>query len=149
VKYLRGMTVRVKTGMSKYAGTDDYMYIGVSGTEGGREFPLDVKWFDDFERGSEVNYALGDVWDEEALVGARRPRMGETDWNDPKLFYVGIDGIDRVYLRKHSGRDDDYQLDRIEVVLYGDDRTRRTFTSATAVWLGLRYGLQVWIPEKR
>jgi len=143
------MTVRVKTGTSKYAGTDDYMYIGVSGTEGGREFPLDVRWFDDFERGSEVNYALGDVWDEEALVGVRRPRMGETDWNDPKLFYLGIDGIDRVYLCKHSGRDDDYQLDGIEVVLYGDDRSRRKFASSTAIWLGLKYGLKVWIPETR
>ncbi len=149
VKYLRGMVVRVKTGNSRYSGTDDYMYIGVSGNEGGREFPLDVRFFDDFERGSEVKYALGDVWDEEALHGAKRPRMGETDWNDPKLFYVGFEGIDRVYLRKHAGRDDDYQLDGIEVSLYGDEPERRTFASSTAIWLGLKYGLQVWIPEVR
>jgi hypothetical protein len=149
VKYLRGMVVRVRTGSSRYAGTDDYMYVGVSGTEGGREFPLDIRWFDDFERSSQVTYALGDVWDEEALVGARRPKMGETDWNDPKLFYVGLEGIDRVYLRKHAGRDDDYQLDSIEVSLYGDERRRRIFSSSTAIWLGLSYGLKVWIPEVR
>jgi hypothetical protein len=145
------MTVRVKTGGSRYAGTDDYMYIGVSGAEGGREFPLDVRWFDDFERGSEVTYALGDVWDPEALVGARRPKkIGETDWNDPKLFWVGIEGIDRVYLRKHAAaRDDDYQLYAIQVVLYGDEGIRRGFASTTAIWLGLKYGLQVWIPETR
>lgn len=148
MKYLRGIVVRVKTGSSRYAGTDDCMYLGVSGTEGGREFPLDIEWFDDFERGSEVKYALGDVWDEEALVGTRRPKMGALDWNDPKLFYVGIDGIDRLYLRKHAAaRDDDYQLDGIEVVLYGDEGVRRGFSSTTAIWLGLKYGLQVWIPE--
>jgi hypothetical protein len=149
LKYLRGVVVRLKTGTSKYAGTDDPLYVGVEGTQGGREFPLDVRWFDDFERGSEVKYALGDVWDDAALAGAKRPKMAETDWNDPKLFWLGIDGVDRVYLRKHAtGRDDAYQLDGIEVALFGDDRTRRVFSSTTAIWLGLAYGLTVWIPEE-
>ena len=149
MKYLRGLVVRLKTGTSKYAGTDDPLYIGVAGTQGGREFPLDVRWFDDFERGSEVKYALGDVWDDGALAGALRPKLAETDWNDPKLFYVGLEGVDRVYLRKHAaGRDDAYQLDGIQVALFGDDRTRRVFSTTTAIWLGLAYGLTVWIPEE-
>jgi hypothetical protein len=147
------MVVRLKTGASRYAGTDDPMFVGVAGSAGGREFPLDVQWFDDAERGSDVKYALGDVWEEGALAGARRPRMADADWNDPKLSYVGFDGIDRVYLRKHSGRrasdDDAYQLDLIEVVLYGDAGRKRSFRSTTALWLGIRYGLQIWIPELR
>ena len=70
------------------------------GTAGGREFPFDVQWFDDAQRGSDEKYAFGEVWDPAALAGARQPRMAETDWNDPKLSYVGFAGIDRIYLRK-------------------------------------------------
>jgi len=149
--YLRGIVVRLKTGASKQAGTDDPLFLGVSGSAGGREFPLDVQWFDDAARGSDVKYALGDVWEAPALVGAKQPRMAESDWNDPKLAYVGFDGIDRVYLRKHAGAratfDDAYQLDLIEVTLYGDAGRKRTFRCTTALWLGIRYGTQVWIPE--
>ena len=147
--YLRGIVVRLKTGAARYAGTDDALFLGVSGTAGGREFPFDVQWFDDAQRGSDEKYAFGEVWDPAALAGARAPRMAATDWNDPKLSYVGFAGIDRVYLRKHAGRgsDDAYQLDLIEVTLYGDTGQRRTFRSTTALWLGLEYGLQVWIPE--
>jgi hypothetical protein len=149
--YLRGIVVRLKTGGSRQAGTDDPLFLGVSDAAGGREFPLDVKWFDDAQRGSDVKYALGDVWEEAALAGARRPRMAEADWNDPKLAYVGFDSVDRVYLRKHAGRrasdDDAYQLDLIEVALYGDAGRKRSFRSTTSQWLGLQYGLQIWIPE--
>lgn len=148
--FLKGIVVRLKTGSAKYAGTDDPLYLGVSGVSGGREFPLDVRWFDDAERISDVKYALGEVWDEAALVGARRPKLAAGDWNDPKLFYVGLEGIDRVYLRKHAGKraDDAYQLDAVEVTLYGQSPERRAFRSGTAIWLGLEYGLQVWIPEQ-
>jgi hypothetical protein len=149
--YLRGIVVRLKTGGSRQAGTDDPLFLGATGSAGGREFPLDVQWFDDAQRGSDVKYALGDVWEEAALAGAKRPRMAEADWNDPKLAYVGFDAIDRVYLRKHAGRrasdDDAYQLDLIEVQLFGDPGQRRVFRCTTAIWLGVRFGLQVWLPE--
>ena len=149
MSYLRGMVVRLRTGDAKYAGTDDPLFLGVSGSSGGREFPLDVRWFDDAERRSDVRYAFGEVWEEAALAGARRPVKAAADWNDPKLFFVGFDGIDRVYLRKHAGGagDDDYQLDLIEVALYGQPGRRRVFRCTTAIWLGLSYGLQVWLPE--
>jgi hypothetical protein len=151
--YLRGIVVRLKTGGSKQAGTDDPLFLGVSGAAGGREFPLDVPWFDDAGRGTDVRYALGDVWEEAALAGARAPRGSHEDWNDPKVSYVGFEAIDRVYLRKHAGRraldDDAYQLDLIEVSLYGDPGHKRSFRCTTAHWIGIRYGLQVWIPEQR
>ena len=35
-------------------GTDDHIYIGVEGTGGGRECPLVVAEFNDFERGTNV-----------------------------------------------------------------------------------------------
>lgn len=148
---LRGIIVYLATGTSRRSGTNDALYVGVSGTAGGREFPLDTALFDDFERRSRVRYALGEIWEEEALVGARAPKMSKADWNDPAYFHVGLREVDRVYLRKQCGRrkadDDAYQLDEIEVALYGAAGDKRTFRSASAIWLGLEYGAQVWLPE--
>jgi hypothetical protein len=151
VSTLRGIVVYLATGTGRRAGTNDALYVGVSGTAGGREFPLDTALFDDFERRSRVRYALGEIWEESALTGARVPKMSKADWNDPAYFHVEMRGIDRVYLRKQCGRrkgdDDAYQLDEIEVALYGDAGEKRTFRSASAIWLGLEYGAQVWLPE--
>lgn len=148
---LRGIVVQLNTGTAPEAGTDDALYLGVSGGSGGREFPLDVAWFDDFERRTRVKYRLGQVWDEDALVGSKQPKMSHADWNDPAYFYVGFDAIDRVYLRKQSsrsaGRDDAYELDEIEVTLYADEPRKRIFRCTTGIWLGTEYGSQVWLPE--
>ena len=148
---LRGIVVHLSTGTHPQAGTDDALYVGVAGTAGGREFPLDVAWVDDFERRSRAKYALGSVWEESALAGAKVPKGASGDWNDPQLFFVGFDAIDRVYLRKHcakrGGTDDAYQLDEITVTLYADDDAKRTFRCSSAIWLGVEYGAQVWLPE--
>jgi hypothetical protein len=144
------MIIRLRTGRGKYAGTDDPLYLGVSGTGGGREFPLDVAWFDDFERGSSVKYHLGTVWDESAKAGARVPKEAVGGWNDPLTAHIELARIDRVYLRKQGrprASDDAYQLDEIEVALYGERPERRVFHCTTAAWLGVEYGFQVWIPE--
>jgi hypothetical protein len=145
------MIVRLRTGKGPFAGTDDPLYVGISGTGGGREFPLDVRWFDDFERGSNVKYLLGTVWDEHAAAGARRPVEAEGGWNDPLTAYIDLSKVDRVYLRKQAGRkvtdDDAYQLEGLEVVLYGDVPERRTFRNDVTTWLGVKFGLQIWLPE--
>jgi hypothetical protein len=151
VSTLRGIVVYLATGTTRRAGTDDALYVGVSGTQGGREFPLDSALFDDFERRSRVRYALGEVWEAEALAGARQPKMAKTDWNDPAYFQVGFREIDRVYLRKQCGRrradDDAYNLDELEVALYGEPNQKRVFRCGSAIWLGLEYGAQIWLPE--
>ena len=148
---LRGIVVYLATGTAPKSGTDDALYVGISGSDGGREFPLDTAFFDDFERRSRVRYALGEVWEESALVGAKVPKLAKASWNDPTYFHVGLSGIDRVYLRKQCGRrsrsDDAYHLDEIEVALYGPAGDKRMFRSASAIWLGLEYGAQVWLPE--
>jgi hypothetical protein len=146
------MVVRLHTGTGRHSGTDDMIYVGVAGSRGGREFPLDVAWFDDFERRSRVKYALGEIWDEDLLAGARQPKHARADWNDPSQMAVGLDGIDRVYLRKQGGRraadDDAWELDEAEVVLLGPAPRRRVFRSRGAVWLGVAYGLTVWLAEE-
>lgn len=148
---LRGLVVRLHTGTGRRSGTDDMLYVGVSGSRGGREFPLDVAFFDDFERRSRVKYALGEVWDEDLLAGARTPKQGRAGWNDPSLYAVGLEAVDRVYLRKQGGRrpsdDDAWELDEAEVVLFGEVPRRRFFRASGALWLGVAYGLTVWLPE--
>ena len=150
--HVRGMVIRLRTENEKYAGTDDHIYIGVVGTAGGREFPLDVRRFNDFERGTDVKYWLGDVWDGSVLSNARNPYEAH-DWNDPEKWRIEMDDVNQVYVRKGgtgTGRDDDaYKMDEVEVILYGASPNRRTFSRTTDIWLANEYGLQVWLPESR
>lgn len=46
--------VELETSTESWAGTDDHLYAGVFGTEGGREFNLNVSGFNDYEPGSKV-----------------------------------------------------------------------------------------------
>jgi len=143
--------VRLATGTHPRAGTDDALYVGVSGTLGGREFPLDVERKNDFERDTRVKYLLGEVWEKDILDGAVTPSGAKGGRNDPVLFSIGFAEIDRVYLRKQTARsaplDDAFQLDEIEVVLYGEAKQRRVFRTSDAIWLGVAFGGQVWLAE--
>ena len=152
--HIRGIVVNLTTGTGGYAGTDDHIYVGIFGKDGGREFPLDVEGFDDFEAGTSVTYWLGTVWEGTALSGARKPYESESlGWNDPYRHHFDLDDVDYVYLRKGgatSGRSDDYYgLDQVEVILYGASPNKRTFSYpwGNNIRLGNEYGRQVFIPE--
>lgn len=149
---IKGMFVSLKTDSSRHSGTDDHIYVGVFGTGGGSEFPLDVRGFNDFESGT-VNYWFGDVWEGAILDGAKNPyeAFGK---NDPEGREIDLDGIDYVYLRKHShsgGDDDDaWKMDEVEVRLYGSGAPdKRTFRKTGDIWLSNETGLQVWLTERR
>ena len=60
---LTGIEVTLTTAATENAGTDDHVYIGVIGTGGGREFPLDDPEFDDFEIAPPITYKLGAPWE--------------------------------------------------------------------------------------
>ena len=150
---LAGMVVRLKTSQSRHSGTDDHIYIGVVGTGGGREFPLDVKGFNDFEQGTDIRYWFGSVWDGTALSNARKPNKAESgDWNDPQKFSIDMNQIQSVYIRKQGDRsgsaDDAYKLDEVEVTLYGANSPQsRTFSTTNDLWFGNEFGHQAWLPE--
>jgi hypothetical protein len=151
---MEGMLVTLETDTGKYSGTDDHIYVGVFGKEGGSEFPLDVHGFNDFEPGTVVKYWFGDVWEDGVLAGAKRPYEAD-GWNNPEKRSINLEKVDYVYLRKHShkgGSDDDaWKMEYVEVVLYGNIKPqpkKRTFRKTGDIWLGNEYGLQVWLKEK-
>lgn len=149
---LKGMLVRLKTKNERGAGTDDHIYVGVIGTGGGGEFPLDVPGFNDFESGTDIKYWFGDVWEGQALSGAKNPFEAHR-WNDPESRNIDMDKIEYVYIRKHShkgGIDDDaWKMDEVEVTLFGPSPVKRSFIKTSDIWLANEYGLQVWLREKK
>ncbi len=148
---LKGMLIRMKTKDEPGAGTKDNMYVGVVGSGGGSEFPLDVPGFKEFDKGSDIKYWFGDVWDGVALKDARNPFQAHK-WNDPEHRLIDIEKVDYVYIRKHSAKegvdDDAWKMDEVEVILYGDTPEKRTFFKGGDIWLANEYGLQVWLREK-
>lgn len=153
---LRGVVVGLRTGTSAHAGTDDHIYVGIIGRGGGREFPLDDRTVNDFEAGTNVTYLLGTVWDTTvADASPRRPYRSNPAEpnrdNDPGRNPISIEDIEYVYLRKQGGRnaddDDAYMLGEVEVTLYGSDPDKRVFRITDDIWLGVEFGLYVWIPQ--
>ncbi len=147
---LSGMLIKLKTDKESGAGTNDPIYIGVVGSGGGSEFPLDVMGFKDFEKGSDVKYWLGDVWEGVALKDAKNPFQAHK-WNNPDIRDIDLDKVDYVYLRKHSSKggvgDDAWKMESVEVTLYGQEPSKRTFYKKGNLWLANEYGLQVWLKE--
>lgn len=156
MSHIRGIVVNLVTSSSSDEGTDDHLYIGVQGTGGGREFPLAVSGFDDFERGSNVTYALGTVWDGTAISdpAVKNPDGSSGNgWNDPGRYRIELEDVTHVYIRKGGTRkgegDDRYRFDSVEVTLYGANPESRAFGTTTEMRLANEWGLQVWLPEER
>ncbi len=150
--HLRGMIVRIQTDGEAWAGTDDMLYIGVYGKGGGREFPLDVKGFNDWEKGTDIKYHLGTVWDGAALNGTKKPIDSEPGQkNDPMWHRVELDEVDYVYIRKQGDNtksgDDRYRFETVEVTLYGANPITRTFIETSDLYLANETGQICYIPE--
>ncbi len=155
---LRGMLVRLRTSGLQDSGTDDAIYIGVFGSDGGREFPLDVKNFNDFESGL-VKYVLGTVWDGSVLPGAKNPANSQPfGANDPAVFPIELGEVEFVYVRKQARQgntpaqdpdiDNAYRFSEVGVTLYSQAPESRTFSAAGGLQLGHEFGLQAWLSEE-
>jgi hypothetical protein len=139
---LRGVMVYLVTGSGRYAGTDDLVYLGVYGPEGGREFALDVDEFNDWERDSTNLYKFGPGG------AGMDPRTAEDE-----LYNISISNPDvtHVYLRKQGDRrrdnDDYWELSEAEVYLFHRGGSRFFSLPGTAR-LGNEYGHKVWLEER-
>lgn len=152
---IKGIVVRLKTSTTSWAGTNDHIYIGVVGKQGGREFPLDVRGFNDFEKGTDIKYWFGTVWEGGALTGAKKPYQSSPEsgkWNDPAPDNIELSKVDYVYLRKAGDRtideDDAYILDDVTVTLYGSQEDKRVFQTTANIGLANEFGVMSWLREK-
>jgi hypothetical protein len=151
---IKGMQVDLITHGDADSGTDDEVYIGFFGTGGGREFPLSVTGFEDFETGSQVRYVLGGEPAPVPTIAQRPDRSKPGQDNDPGRLEVELASVQYVYIRKagyHTADDDDaFKVQSVVVILYGLPGTGgRTFslTSRQGVWLGHEHGHTAWLRD--
>lgn len=144
---VEGIVVEIETGSQSWAGTDDHLYVGIVGTEGGREFNLNVAGFDDYEPGTKVNYVLG----EEFAFDAPGPE--KTPIRAPDALtggsQMGQGAVTHVYLRKHGvgspSEDDAWRMQSARVWLFAGGTPTRVFSSRGPLTLAVEHGLQVWL----
>lgn len=158
------------------AATTDRLYLGLAGTDGGREFPLSVQDQQLFEPGVHARILFGL---EEELVPnglgttpivdfqADRSR-NPNQRNSPRFYRVEQADVTHVYLRKEGDRttagDDAWKLSDVVVQLHDPfigtplANRIRTFinqdpvavdpeSQEDAIWLGNEFGHQVWLRE--
>lgn len=155
MSHIRGMQVYLSTHDDADSGTDDQLYVGVWGTDSGREFPLASAAIDDFETSTTVSYLLGDVPDDAVLSGAvRADRSTPGAANDPEPLDIELNSVQHVYLKKAAygsgaGDDNAYKLRYVWVGLYGlrqtPDRTFYLAPPAEGLWFGNEHGHQAWL----
>jgi hypothetical protein len=145
-----GILVKLDISGAPGSGTDDPIYLGVMGKQGGREFPLNRSGDNDWEAGSKAYYAIGTVPCEErpdAAPFAARSEPGKR--NAPDRFDIGADSIDSVYLRKREGvssiTDDAVSILKANVIIHDSDNGKKHWSleSKLGVWLGTEYGSRV------
>ena len=165
---IRHITVQLVTSGDKDfgdTGTDDPVYLGFFGSGGGREFPLFVTNFDDYERGSKVDYFLGN---EVINLGGNQKQVDRSSpgqANDPARLPVDLDSVQFVYLRKQNygllqpqttagppadeGEDDAWLLETADAFL-GDGSNYRHFLTRPekeGLWFGNEFGQKVYMRE--
>lgn len=166
--HVRAIHVNIKTAVVPEASmTQDRLYLGLAGNDGGREFPLSVADQELFTAGKGVRLLLGR---EEDLVSPQpfdfHPDKSENpnQRNSPRFYRVEQADVTHVYLRKegdltHAG-DDAWKLEDVEVQLHDPFAAGsvRRFVNQDPVdvppedgedeiWLGNEYGHQVWLRE--
>jgi len=137
--------VRLQVGDSLMSGSDDPLYLGLSGPCG-REFRLELQTGRARRRGHEDVYVLGPPDDSETNVD-------HAELNDPTAPPLDAGSITGVYLRKGfdpipnvrgiGELDDRLEIVEAEVELESEGAVKATrFHRAGPIWLGLTAGLR-------
>ena len=143
------IVLQVKTGSKNWSGTDDWVYLGVFGTNGGREFCLDSA-ANDFESGSDVHYVIGA--DSDIGTGEKRVPLN-AGLNAFQSNKIGLTEVTSVYLRKQGNQDADvddaWEVETAFVYMFNSkDAFTRVFVSRGRTSLEIESGLQVWLAEQ-
>ena len=144
---IEGIVVELETGSQSWAGTDDQLFVGVAGTQGGREFNLNVSGFNDFEPGTKVNYQIG----KEFALALSGPEKRPITAPASLLSGSKIDqlSVTHVYLRKQGDMrqdvDDAWRLQFARVWLMNSTDPTRIWESRGPLTLSIEDGLHVWL----
>lgn len=136
---VRKITVDITTSFAKGAGTEGQVFLGL----GGREFRLDIDSYEDFDRGEEVTYEMGE-----------NANVNLPERNDPRQgFPIHLEDVlsRAVYLRLvPDDKSDDWNLANVRVrVQAGDEDVRFSALDGPQdnIWLGPQSGN--WVHLKR
>lgn len=129
--------------------TEDALYLGVYGSSGGREFPLDVQGYEEFQPGEDVKLNIGGLchWQANQNPHIVTASTGGAA-NDPAIDNIDLDSVEFVYLRKNlgsaQGLDDELKLSRADVWLC-DGSKERYFSKSVRMFFGYEYGAKHWL----
>jgi hypothetical protein len=141
---IRKIVVRIQVGTKLMAGTDDPVYLRLTGPSG-REFRLKHAHGRTLRRGKEDVFVFGGPGEAETNVA--HPELN--DPSHPALDLAAIDGVQLTKgfeplpnVRGVGEMDDRLLIDRIEVDLHTDARPEPwRFERSGPLWLGLICGL--------
>jgi len=146
-----GIKVRAATAGGWWSDTNDAVYVGVYGTQGGREFRIDVENFSEFATPNSLQtFSLGQICCRDGSELSVLLSTGKSI-NDPAAIPLDMDSVQFVYLRKeehHTALSDDWLiLDLAEVLLCDDSGSLRRFRQNRQMHFWYESGLQHWLPE--
>jgi hypothetical protein len=134
---VRKITIDITTSFAEGAGTEGQVFFGI----GGREFRLDIDDHEDFERGDEMTYELGE--------GAN---VKDRERNDPrKGMPIDLDAVltHPVYLRLVSHKaSDDWNIANVRARVVAEEETLRFSAlegGADNIWLGPQSGSWLYL----
>lgn len=139
------IVVRIKVGEDRMAGTDDPIFLCLSGG-GGRQFRLSPARGRGLRRGAEDVYVLG-------APDAPDTNVAHPDLNDPGSPPILLADVQAVCIVKGleplpnvrglGEMDDRLLIDRVEVEIYSEQAPKAThFQRQGPIWLGLICGLR-------
>jgi hypothetical protein len=137
--------VRLKVTKDRMAGSDDPLYLGLSGPEG-REFRLALAGDRELRRGAHDHFVFG-------APDAPETNVDHPQFNDPTTPALDAGRVEGVYVRKgfepvpnvraFGELDDRIEIDEVEVELHAKGRPKPfCFARRGPIWLGLGAGLR-------
>jgi len=155
---IKGIYVEIKVGPVGYAPSNDPMYIGIYGKNGGREFALDAENYEEFDSPNKiVKLQIGDFCCEKDGVLQVRHSDPAGGSNTPINYPLELEDIEYVYLRKYQRalevdknavlHDDLLELAYAKVLLCDTNGDVRLFEKNQKMFFAYESGLQHWLEE--
>jgi len=133
---IKRIDVRIVTGNRPTAEAEGLIYLGIAG----REFRLNSPALDNFKRGGDRVYTLGE--------GANVVNEQYNDPRDPQLESDDLKKFPKYVRYEPKSEDDEWNIEQI-VVTVNPEADRMIFSSLVGgrhIWLGQKAGLICYLP---